>query len=279
MPQPLSSVGSQLQVESSRAAEHAHNLSQHTIRDVCMDQYPHVPFNWRSQRKVLALTFDDGPEASGLNPVLDVLARHGIKATFFWNTPNLQPGAAPAHKAAAVRAVQQGHDIGSHAAQHLDLTKLQPDQIDQQIAWGVGNISSLTDGSTVPLFRAPYGAGFWSADKAASSTVAHLWSAVRKQHIHVSWTIDGKDFAVGGNKDKCGELFNVYGPPTVQQGLSGVVLMHAAPWGIGMCPDTLDRLVQYWKEAGYTFSTVAGIVHEIYGMPPAAVVERAQQCP
>lgn len=69
-------------------------------------------------------------------------------------------------------------------------------------------------------------------------------------------TIDGKDFAVGGNKDKCGELFNVYGPPTVQQGLSGVVLMHAAPWGIGMCPDTLHRLVQYWKEAGYTFVTV-----------------------
>jgi peptidoglycan/xylan/chitin deacetylase (PgdA/CDA1 family) len=51
-----------------------------------------------STSQVLALTFDDGPEASGLNPVLDVLEEHGIKATFFWNTPNLQPGASPAHK-------------------------------------------------------------------------------------------------------------------------------------------------------------------------------------
>jgi hypothetical protein len=48
--------------------------------------------------QVLALTFDDGPEASGLNPVLDVLEKHGIKATFFWNAPNLQPGANPAYK-------------------------------------------------------------------------------------------------------------------------------------------------------------------------------------
>lgn len=69
-------------------------------------------------------------------------------------------------------------------------------------------------------------------------------------------TIDGRDWAVGGDKDKCEQYFNVYGPPTVQQGLSGIVLMHAAPWGIGICPDTLDRLIQYWKEAGYRFDTV-----------------------
>jgi hypothetical protein len=37
------------------------------------------------------------------------------------------------------------------------------------------------------LFRAPYGAGFWSADKASSSAVAHLWQVVRSMHIHVSW--------------------------------------------------------------------------------------------
>ncbi|KAF6264132.1 hypothetical protein COO60DRAFT_1624342 [Scenedesmus sp. NREL 46B-D3] len=227
---------------------------------------------------VLALTFDDGPESSGLNPVLDVLVKHGVKATFFWNTPNLQPGAPPAHKAAALRAVQQGHDIGSHAAEHLDLTKLAPEQLEQQIAWGIGNISSLTGSSTVPLFRAPYGAGFWNTDKAPSSNIAHLWSVVRQHHIHVSWNIDGRDWAVGGDKDKCEQYFNVYGPPTVQQGLSGIVLMHAAPWGIGICPDTLDRLIQYWKEAGYRFDTVSNIVQVIYGISPDAVVEQAQTC-
>lgn len=54
-------------------------------------------------------------------------------------------------QAAALRAVQQGHDIGSHAAEHLDLTKLAPAQLEQQIAWGIGNISSLTGSSTVPV--------------------------------------------------------------------------------------------------------------------------------
>jgi hypothetical protein len=54
-------------------------------------------------------------------------------------------------QAAALRAVQQGHDIGSHAAQHLDLTKLTPAEIEQQIAWGSLNISSLTGSSIVPV--------------------------------------------------------------------------------------------------------------------------------
>jgi hypothetical protein len=54
-------------------------------------------------------------------------------------------------QAAALRAVQHGHDIGSHAAQHLDLTKLNPAEIEQQIAWGSRNISSLTGSSIVPV--------------------------------------------------------------------------------------------------------------------------------
>ena len=36
--------------------------------------------------QVLALTFDDGPQAKGLNAVLDVLKRHAVPATFFVNT-------------------------------------------------------------------------------------------------------------------------------------------------------------------------------------------------
>jgi peptidoglycan/xylan/chitin deacetylase (PgdA/CDA1 family) len=52
-------------------------------------------------------------------------------------------------QAAALRAVQLGHDIGSHAAQHLDLTKLTAAEIEQQIAWGSGNISTLTGSSFV----------------------------------------------------------------------------------------------------------------------------------
>jgi peptidoglycan/xylan/chitin deacetylase (PgdA/CDA1 family) len=104
-----------------------------------------------------------------------------------------------------------------------------------------------------------------SAVLLASCRVVAAYCAISMHHARVHAcaafaascrTIDGKDWALGGNKDKCADFFNVYGPPTVQQGMSGVVLMHAAPWGIGICPDTLDRLIQYWKEAGYSFVTV-----------------------
>lgn len=72
-------------------------IAHHSVRPgSCWQQHMHSLLHPVLQ--VLALTFDDGPESSGLNPVLDVLVKHGVKATFFWNTPNLQPGAPPAHK-------------------------------------------------------------------------------------------------------------------------------------------------------------------------------------
>jgi peptidoglycan/xylan/chitin deacetylase (PgdA/CDA1 family) len=74
-------------------------------------------------------------------------------------------------QAAALRAVQQGHDIGSHAAEHLDLTKLEPGQIDQQIAWGIGNISALTGSSTVPVSLPGAGFGAWISLMAGISHV------------------------------------------------------------------------------------------------------------
>lgn len=86
-----------------------------------------------------------------------MLCSNLLGCLFFFSKTCLWDACCHVLQAAAVRAVQQGHDIGSHAAQHLDLTKLQPDQIDQQIAWGVGNISSLTDGSTVPVSHASTG--------------------------------------------------------------------------------------------------------------------------
>lgn len=41
---------------------------------------------WRPSGKVLALTFDDGPQAPYMDAVLDVLKKNQVPATFFVNT-------------------------------------------------------------------------------------------------------------------------------------------------------------------------------------------------
>ena len=68
--------------------------------------------------KEVALTFDDGPSGY-TGQVLDILDRHGAKATFFIVGRNAE------HNTALIRrAVESGHEIGNHTWSHASLTAL-----------------------------------------------------------------------------------------------------------------------------------------------------------
>lgn len=75
--------------------------------------------NTRERR--VALTFDDGPGPS-TGPLLDALARHGARATFFLVGKNLRgaalEGDAARSEALAVRAAREGHLLGNHSDSH-----------------------------------------------------------------------------------------------------------------------------------------------------------------
>lgn len=71
------------------------------------------------ERRV-ALTFDDGPGPS-TGPLLDVLARHEVLATFFVVGKNLRGAALDSEaraRALALRQVRAGHQLGNHADSH-----------------------------------------------------------------------------------------------------------------------------------------------------------------
>src|SRR5581483_1744631 len=73
-----------------------------------------APSVWRANpgRNAIALTFDDGPSESTA-PLLDILARHNIPATFF------QIGANVERLPSVARAVRDaGHLIGNHSYSH-----------------------------------------------------------------------------------------------------------------------------------------------------------------
>ena len=58
----------------------------------------------------VAMTFDDGPNAKLTPKLLDILAEHHIKATFFVVGQN-----AAAHPDLLQRAVREGHEFGNHS--------------------------------------------------------------------------------------------------------------------------------------------------------------------
>src|SRR5258708_2478279 len=66
-----------------------------------------------TKEKVIALTFDDGPNTGATPEVLDILKKENIKATFFLVGDNVR-----AYPDLANRIVQEGHEVGNHTSHH-----------------------------------------------------------------------------------------------------------------------------------------------------------------
>ena len=74
----------------------------------------------RTVEKRIALTFDDGPDPDHTPRLLDVLARHGARATFF-----LVGERAARHADLVARLAAEGHEIGNHSWDHPSLPTLE----------------------------------------------------------------------------------------------------------------------------------------------------------
>lgn len=71
--------------------------------------HPGAVFSVPACSRVVALTLDDGPDPRHTPAVLDVLARHGARATFFVVGERVE-----AHPEVVARAVAEGHELGLH---------------------------------------------------------------------------------------------------------------------------------------------------------------------
>jgi peptidoglycan/xylan/chitin deacetylase (PgdA/CDA1 family) len=98
-----------------------------------------------------AITFDDGPHARGTPAVLDVLAKHEVRATFFLvGEQVLRNPSIPRELVAA------GHQIGLHCHRHRNLLRLAPWQVREDLARAQTAIEDAT-GVYPTLYRPPYG--------------------------------------------------------------------------------------------------------------------------
>ena len=79
-------------------------------------------------KKVVALTFDDGPDGNTTPQALDNLAKYKIKATFFVQGKNIA-----GNEAILKRMQAEGHEVGNHSWNHPVLTKLSLEDAKKQI--------------------------------------------------------------------------------------------------------------------------------------------------
>jgi len=99
----------------------------------------------------IALTFDDGPDPVYTPILLDLLKRHGVKATFFVVGVN-----AEKHPDIIKRMHDEGHVIGIHNYVHKSNWLMRPGTVKEQIRRTAELIESIT-GKKPCFYRPPWG--------------------------------------------------------------------------------------------------------------------------
>jgi peptidoglycan-N-acetylglucosamine deacetylase len=181
-------------------------------------------------RKLVALTFDDGP-SDYTDDFLAVLREKHALGTFF-EVGQEMPG-----RSAAMRAIlAQGSEIGDHTMNHVEL----PDYA--QIADAAARIEAYTHFEPC-LFRPPGGA-------IAGGVIATAGSLGMRT---VNWDVDPRDWSTPGS----GAIYaDVVGH--VQPG--SIVLMHDGGGPRGETLAALPRIIDTLRARGYRFATVTELL-------------------
>lgn len=226
------------------------------------ESYDTLPSKWVAKtyggdtainKKKLVLTFDDGPDPTYTPEILDILSREHVPATFFIVGINAENN-IPIVK----RIYREGHEIGNHTFTHPDVSKISRKRAILEMETTRLLIECITGHSTI-MFRAPFNADFQPQKYEELIPVA--W-AHEKNYLDIGESIDPEDWEVGVNADS---IFN----RTVREkerltknDLSGnIILLHDAGGDSRRATvEALPRIIAYFKQKGYTFTTVADLI-------------------
>jgi peptidoglycan-N-acetylglucosamine deacetylase len=100
----------------------------------------------------LALTFDDGPNPAWTPRLLDILAQHNVRATFF-----MVGKFAKTERELARRVADAGHLIGNHTWSHPDLSRTREADVLNELTRTSDVLAGIT-GKPIVYFRPPFGA-------------------------------------------------------------------------------------------------------------------------
>ncbi len=104
-----------------------------------------------SNRKLIALTFDDGPNTTTTMQVLDLIEQYGITASFYVVGNDINSESEAAMK----RAVKLGCEIENHSRTHSVMSEMTAEEILAEINYTSDKIEAVT-GRRPKFFRPPY---------------------------------------------------------------------------------------------------------------------------
>src|SRR5437867_9403225 len=196
----------------------------------------------------IAMTFDDGPSAVLTPKLLDLLAAHHIKATFFVIGENVAE-----HPEIVARAAREGHEIANHSWSHPNFAKMSQEGVRSQLQRTDDEIKSTT-GKRPTLFRPPYG---------SITEREKRWIHDEFGYDIILWDVDPLDWKRPGPAVVRNRILKETRP-------GSIVLSHDIhPGTIEAMPSTFDEL----EAKGFKFVTVA----ELLGMATPATPRPSPQ--
>ncbi|BDG61675.1 polysaccharide deacetylase family protein [Caldinitratiruptor microaerophilus] len=191
-------------------------------------------------KKVVMLTFDDGPKPETTPLILDVLKRENVKALFFVT------GYGAKNEDLLRRIHEEGHRIGTHTVNHTLLTRLQGrDAIRAEIE-PVNQVVERVTGQRVRYFRPPN--GMYNAD---------VLAVVKELGLElINWSHGSQDWVLANTRKDPAEVVRYVlaekppAPGATVLHPGAVILMHdTLPWTAQALPDIIAGL----RERGYAF--------------------------
>ncbi len=188
----------------------------------------------------IALTYDCGTDRGKAGEILDVLQRHGVRATFFitgeWAEKNSD---------ISQRIVNEGHEIGNHSYDHADLTRLGREELIRQVSAANNSIYRVTGKQTQPLFRLPFGS--------YSRQVLDILGAMGYKYC-IHWSLETLDY----RQRTANSIANLI----LQKVRNGdIILMHAVGKGTAKAS---DLAVAKLKNQGYEFVTIGSMLRKVF---------------
>ena len=115
------------------------------------DTVKRIDYELDPSKPTIAITFDDGPNATTTMEILDVLEKYQVRASFFLIGTNINDESAKSVK----RAYDLGCDIENHSKTHSYMDKMTADEIKDEVAYVNDKVKEIT-GATPKFFRPPY---------------------------------------------------------------------------------------------------------------------------
>lgn len=190
---------------------------------------------------VIALTFDDGPDAEWTPQILALLEKYDVPATFF------VIGAHVAlHPDLVRREINAGHELGVHTFTHADLGTAHSRRAKVELSQTQLAIAGAT-GLRTALLRLPYSSVPNSVDMPEYQAMR---TAAREGYLTVLADTDAEDWSRPG-------VDAVVQKAMPTDGKGSILLLHDGGGNREQTVEALRILIPRLKQQGYTFATVS----------------------